>query len=103
MGAWPVPWAAYGRLGVVAGLMGNVWSPWGRGRSPAPRMATAKAWPFHMASYGRREGVAGPLNPLWPPWGRGRSHGPRKAAVGGGRSPANCVAAVGAWPVPWAP
>jgi len=38
----------------------------------------------------RRGGVACQLGPVWLPWGRGRSPGPS-------------VAAVGAWPVPWAP
>jgi len=40
--------------------------------------------------YGRCRGVAGPLGFVWPLWGRGLSLGP-------------CIAAVGAWPLSWAP
>jgi len=43
--AWPVHWAPYGRRGGVAGPLGPVWPPWGRGRSPGPRMAAVGAWP----------------------------------------------------------
>jgi len=66
-------------------------------------MAALGVWPVPWATNGRRGGVAGslgpyagrdgvlgPLVPVWPPWGCGRSPGPRMAAVG-------------AWPVPWAP
>ena len=35
----------YGRRGGVAGPLGPVWPPWGRGRSPGPRMAAEGAWP----------------------------------------------------------
>ena len=28
VGAWPCPWAAYGRRGDVAGTLGSVWPPW---------------------------------------------------------------------------
>jgi len=37
VGAWQVPWAPYGRRGCVAGPLGPVWLPWGRGRFPRPR------------------------------------------------------------------
>jgi len=69
---------------------------------PGPRIATMGVWPIpwaphlrrggvgeHLDSHGRRGGVAGPLGLVWPAWGRGRSPGPGMAAVG-------------AWPVPWA-
>jgi len=169
VGAWPVPWDPYGRRGSVArplgsygrredvaGYLGPIWPPWKRGRSSGPCMAAIRAWPVYLALYsrrwglaeplgpdGRREGVAGPLAPLWPPWRRGLSPGSRMAAVeawpvpwapygrcgawmvywapygcrgvvakplgrvwppwGCGRSPGHRMAAVGAWPVPWAP
>ena len=90
VGAWPVPWATYGRRGGVAGPQGPVWPPMGRGRSPGPRVAGVGAWPVPWDPFGRRGGVAGSLGPVRPPWGRGWSPGPRTAAVG-------------AWPVPWAP
>jgi len=103
VGAWPLPWAPCcrrggvaapcalcGCLGVVAAPMGPVWSPWGRGRSPGPRVAAVGAWPLPWAPCGRRGGVSGPVAPVWTPLGGGRSPGPRMAAVG-------------AWPVPWAP
>jgi len=102
-GAWPVPWALYGRYGSVAGPLGPVWPPWWRGRSPGPRMdaggrglspgsflASVGSRPVPWATYGRRGGVADPLCPVWPKWGRGRALGPRMAAMG-------------AWPIPWAP
>jgi len=88
MGAWPVPWAPYGRRGGIA-------IPWAF-------MAAVGACPVPWASYGRHvsvarplgtvwspRGVARPLGFVWPPWGRGPSPGPRMGAVG-------------AWPVPWA-
>jgi len=37
--AWPVSWFPSGRLGCVAGALVPVWPPWGRGRSPGPRLA----------------------------------------------------------------
>jgi len=43
VGAWQVPWDPYlCRVG-VAGPLGPVWPPWGRGRSPETRMAAAGA------------------------------------------------------------
>jgi len=116
LGAWPVPWAPYGRREGVSGPLCPVWSPWGRGRSlctvwtlwgrgrsPRPRMATVGACPVPWTPYGRRGsvagllgshghrgGVPGPLGPVWPSWGRARSPRPRMVAVG-------------ARPVPWAP
>ena len=65
----------------MAGPLGLVWRPWGRSRSPGPRVAAVGTWPFPWASCGRRGGVAGPLGLVWLPWGRGRSPGPRVAAV----------------------
>jgi len=41
--AWPVQSASYGRRGGVAGPMGPVWPPWGRGHSNGPRMAAVGA------------------------------------------------------------
>jgi len=95
--------------------LGSVWPPWGRGPSPGhrcllwghgpspgPRVAAVGVWPVTSAPCGRRGGmacilglcdsrgrVAGPLVNVWPTWGRIRSPGPRMAAMG-------------AWPVPWA-
>jgi len=71
--AWPVPWAPCGRRGGVAGFLGRVWPPWGRGRSPGPRVAAVGAWPVPWAPCGCSGGVVGPLGPVWPPWGPGRS------------------------------
>jgi len=39
VGALPVALAPSGRCGGVAGLLGHVWSPWGRGRSRGQRLA----------------------------------------------------------------
>jgi len=39
VGAWLVPWVLYGRRGCLAGPLGPMWPPWGRGRSPGPRVA----------------------------------------------------------------
>jgi len=116
VGAWPVPWATCGRRGGVVGSLGHVWPPLGRGRFPVPRVAAVGAWPVPLAACGRRGGVAGPLaqcgrgggvaDPLGfvlPPWGRGRSPGPVWPPWGRGWSPGLRGAAVGAWPVSWAP
>jgi len=73
VGAWPVPWATYGRLGGVAGALGPVWSPWG----------VARPWVL----YGYRAGVASPLGPVWPPWVRDLLLRPRMVAVGACRVP----------------
>jgi len=97
--AWQVPCAPYGRRVGVAGFLGHLWPPGGRGRSFKPRMAVMGEWPVPWAPYGFRGGVAGPLFPVWQPWGRGRSPGPRMADVGAWRSPGARIAAVGAWPV----
>jgi len=53
------------------------------------------------APSGCRGGVDCPLGPIWPPWGRGRSPAPCLAAVGA--SPVLCAPSgrVGAWPIPW--
>ena len=114
-GAWPFPWVPHGRRGSVAGPLGPVWPPWGvtgllgpvrppwrRGRFPSLCIKAVGAWlvPWvlygrrrgvanPLVSYGNRGGVAGPLVPVWLPWGCGRSPGP-------------LMAAVVAWPVPWA-
>jgi len=98
-----VPWAPYGGRGDVVGFVGLVWLPWGRDRCPGLRMVVVGPWPVLWAQYDGLGGVASPLGtvwmpwgsywyatPVWPPWGRGRSPGPRMAAVG-------------AWPVRWAP
>jgi len=45
VGAWPFHWAPCGRRGGVVGPLGPVWPPWGRGRSPEPRVAAVGAWP----------------------------------------------------------
>jgi len=55
VGSWQVPWPPSGRRGGVAGRLGPVWPPWGRGRSPGH---------------------------VWPPLGRGPSPRPRMATVG---------------------
>ena len=44
LGASPVPWAPYSRRGGVAGPLGPVWPPWGRGWSPGPRVAVVGAY-----------------------------------------------------------
>jgi len=66
-------------------------------------MAAVEACPVLWAPYGRRGGVAVPLSPVWPQWKRSRSPGPVWPPWGRGRSPGPHMAAVGAWPVPWAP
>jgi len=71
----------------MAGPLGPVWPPWGRGRSPGARVVAVGTWPVRWAPCGCRGGVARPLGPVWLPWGRGRSLGPR-------------VVTLGAWPVP---
>jgi len=114
--SWPVPWAPYGRRGGVAGPLGPVRPPLGRGQSPGPckaatgrgrssrpRMASEGAWLVPWALYACRAGVVGPLGPVWPPWRRGLSPGPRLAARGHVRFPGPRMVVVGAWPVPWAP
>jgi len=127
--AWPVPWAPCdrrwgvavplgpvwpprgvagplapcGRCGGIARPLYPVWMPRGRGRSPGPRAAAVGAWPVCWAPCGRRWGVTGPLGPVWPPWWHGQSPGPRVAVVGRGLFPGIRVAAMGAWPVLYAP
>jgi len=79
-GAWPVPWAPYGRRGGVARPLGPVWPPWVcgpslgpvlppwlRGPSPELHIAALGALPVPWALYGRRGGVASPLGPALPP------------------------------------
>jgi len=103
VGAWPVPWTPYGLHGGVAGPLGLVWPPWGRGFSPGSRIGVVGAWPLFYASYAfregvahplapycRRGGVAGPLGHVWPPRRRVRYPRPRMAAMR-------------VRPVPWAP
>jgi len=59
MKAWPVSWASSGCReglaspratsgchGSVAGALGRVWPPWGRGQFPGPRLAAVGAWPI---------------------------------------------------------
>ena len=127
--AWPVLWSPYGcpagladplipyghHVG-VAGLLGSVWLPWGRGHSPGPRMAAVGAWPFPWGPYGCRGGVADPVGPVWMPRGLagpltayGR-HGDVAGILDSVRlpwrqcwSPEARMAAVGAWPVPCTP
>jgi len=50
-----------------------------------------------------REGVAGPLGPVWPPCRRELYPGSVLPTWGRGWSPGVSMAAVVAWPVPWAP
>jgi len=58
VGAWLVPWSpcvhrgsvvrplgSCGSHEVVARPLGLVWSPWGRGPSPKPRVAAVGEWP----------------------------------------------------------
>jgi len=66
VGAWPVLWAFCGRRGGVAGHLGPVWPPWGRGRSPGPRVAAVGAWPVLWAPCG----AVGAWPVLWAPYGR---------------------------------
>jgi len=103
VGAWPVPWASYGSRGGVAGPLGPVWRPWGLGRSPWPRMAAVGAWPLNCVFFVCRGGVASLLGPVWLAWGRGHSLSPIWQQWGRGRSPGSSMAAVGTWPVSWAP
>ena len=115
VGVWTLPWAPYGRPGGVAGLLGSVWSPWGRGRSPWPCQVVVGVWPVPWAlsgcrgawpvpwvMYGCSGGVAGPLGQVWTPWGVAGPLGPIWPPWGRGRSPGPCMAAVRAWLVPWA-
>jgi len=101
-------WASSNRRESVAGLLGPVWTPWGRGRSPGPRLAPLDrgrslgprlaivgAWLFPWALAGRRWSVTRPQGLVWLPWGRGPSPGPCLASE-------PRLAAVKAWPVPWA-
>jgi len=44
-GLWQVPWAPYECREDVAGFLGPVWPPWGRGHVFWPRMAAVEAWP----------------------------------------------------------
>ena len=100
-GAWPVPWAWCGRRGGVAGLLGLVCPSRGRGRFPGLRVEAVGAWRNPWASCGRRGGVACPLRLVWRPWVRG---GPLRYVFppwGRGRSPRLRLDAVRAWPVPW--
>jgi len=76
VGSWPVPWVPYGCRGGVAGPMGPIWLPWGRGRSPGPRNAAVGVWPVAWARYGCRGGVAGPLGLFWPQGGVAGPLGP---------------------------
>ena len=115
-----VPWAAYGRRGVVAGLLapygrrggvpvplGPVWLPRGHGRSPGPRIAAVELWPVPWARmvavgawwvscvpYGRRGGVVGVLGLVWKPWGVASSLDLVYPPLGRGRS------LIPVWP-PW--
>jgi len=99
--AWPVPWAPCGRCGDVAGSLGPVWPfrkhglslrpmwpPWGRGQFPG-----------HVSPWV----VARLLGPVWPPWGVAGSLCPVLPPRVCGLSCGPCVAAMGAWPIPWAP
>jgi len=103
VGAWLVPWVPCGRLGGVAGPLTPVWLPWGRGRSPGPRVAAVGAWPVLQAQCGRRGGVAGHLVPVWPPWGVAGPVGPVWQPWGRDWSPGPLVTAVRARSAAWAP
>jgi len=74
VGAWPVPWAPYGRRGRVVGPLGPVWPPWGvacplgtvglqcvRGPSSGLCRAAVGAWTVPRSFYGRGGGMAGSL------------------------------------------
>jgi len=88
MWAWPFPWVSSGNRGGLAGPLGPVWEPLGCGRYPGPGLATL--------------GTGQWLGSLWPPWGRGRSPRPGLTAVGACQYLKPGLAAVEAWPVPWA-
>jgi len=75
VGVCPLSWALYGRRGGVAGPLGLVWLPWGRGWYQAC-MAAVGARPVPWAPYGRSGGVYGPMGPVWLTWGCGQSSGP---------------------------
>jgi len=96
VGSWLVPWAPSGRCGVVAGPLGPVWPPWGRGCSPGPRLTAVESWPVPWAPSGCRGVVAGPLGLVWPPWGSGLPLGPVWPPCGRGPSRGSCIAVVGA-------
>jgi len=89
MEAWPVPCSPRGRRGGLAGQLGPVGPPWGRGWSPGQCMAPVG-------------GVAGPLSPVWPV-GRGRFLGFEGPLLGHCRSPGSRMTVEGTWPVPWSP
>jgi len=101
VGAWPVPWAPSVGRGGVAGPLGPICLPWGSGRSPGPRLSAVGGCPVPWAPSVCRGGVAGPLGAVCPLWGRGYSSRSVWVSCGCGRTPGLCMAAVGAWPVPW--
>jgi len=88
--------------GSVAGPLGTLWPPWGRGCSTGPIVAAVGAWQVPWAHRGRCGGVADPLGSPWPPSGCGQSFPPRETAVWRGQFPGPCEAAVMAWLVRWA-
>jgi len=98
-----LPWSPFHRRAGVAGFLGPVWPPWGRGWSPKPRLAVVGAWLVPWAPSGSLGGVARPLHSVWMPWGVAGPLGPVSLPCGRGRSPGPCLVAVKAWPVPWAP
>jgi len=65
MRASPVPWALHYHRGGVAGPLGPAWPPWGRGRSPGPRIAAVVVWPVPWAPHGRQGAWPVP----WDPYG----------------------------------
>jgi len=71
VGSWPVfsvpsgrrgrvagPLGPSGRRGGVVGPLGSVWPPWGRGRTPGPRLAAVGTWPVPWPQHGHCGGVA---------------------------------------------
>ena len=80
--------ASCGRRVGEAGFLGFVWKPWGRGRTPGPRVAAVGAWPVPWGLCGRhggaevpwvrcsrRWGVVFPLGFVWTPFELRRSPG----------------------------
>jgi len=65
----------------MAGPLGPVGPPRGRGRSPELRFPAVGAEPFPSAPCGHRGVVAALRGPAWPPWARCRSFGTSLATV----------------------
>jgi len=98
----PFSWAPSGRCGGVAEILGSVWLPWGRSRSPWPPLATVGAWLVSRVTSRRRGGVPDLLSPAWLPSGRGLSCWCHLASLGVVPVPGPRLPTVGTWPVPCA-